>query len=79
MITGKLRRIELQLTPQIRVALAQFMAYFRSFWLEVVGPDRFCVFDAARRTNNDIESWHRIVNMIMGGAHLNFWEFIGKY
>lgn len=68
-----------QLTPQVRVALAQFMSYITSFWIERVGPERFSVCGDGRRTNNNVESWHRRLNQVMGGAHLNFWEFVGEY
>ena len=67
-----------QCPTHVKIALAQFLAYVKSFWLERVGPNRFSVCGDARRTNNNVESWHRRLNQIMGGAHLNFWEFVGK-
>lgn len=68
-ILDKIQGIQPAIGHEIRIALAQFVAYFRCFCIEVVGPERFCVFHAARRTNNDLGSWHRIVTLIMGGAN----------
>ena len=47
------------------------------YWGHVSSGDGDACGDA-RRTNNNVESWHRRLNQIMGGAHLNFWEFVGK-
>jgi hypothetical protein len=67
------------LPPNLRVPVSQFVAYVRSFWLERIGPERFCVFRHVNRTNNFLEAWHRILNALVGFAHPNLWVFLGKF
>jgi hypothetical protein len=64
--------------PETRVQLTQFLAYVRSFWLGRIGPDRFCVYNDANRTNNLLEAQHRLFNAIVGLAHPAPWLFLGK-
>ena len=59
--------------------MAQYLAYIRSFWFDRVGPQRFCVYNDVRRTNNLIEAWHRRLNEIMEVHHPNFWSFVGMH
>lgn len=63
---------------QVRLSVAQFLGYIRTFWLDRVGAPRFSVYNQVNRTNNLIESWHRGLNEIMMVAHPGFWVFIGK-
>ncbi len=64
--------------PETRVQLRQFVAYVRSFWLERIGPERFCVNRDANRTNKLLEAQHRLLNAIVGEAHPSPWLFVGK-
>jgi hypothetical protein len=63
---------------QVRLSVARFLGYIRTFWLDQVGAPRFSVYNQVNRTNNHIESWHRGLNEIMMVAHPGFWVFIGK-
>lgn len=63
---------------QSRVQLVQFVAYVRNFWLERIGPERFCVYRDANRTNNFLEAQHRLFNSIVGEPHPSAWMFLGK-
>ncbi|XP_074101990.1 uncharacterized protein LOC141529387 [Cotesia typhae] len=48
--------------------------YFRSYWLKIVKPERFSCYRNKNRTNNYIESYHRILRLKLG-SHPPIWEF----
>jgi hypothetical protein len=63
----------------VRIAMGQFLSYIRTFWLDRIGPARFSLHNQVNRTNNLIDSWHRVLNEIMMVAHPGFWRFMGEY
>lgn len=48
--------------------------YMQNYWFATVTPERFCVQGHSRRTNNEVEAFHRWFN---ARYHQNFWTFIG--
>jgi len=60
-----------------RNALETLFLYFEKYWMKIVGPRRFSVFRRGKRTNNDLESFHRLLNS-MTNAHPNLWQLISK-
>lgn len=61
-----------------RIRIRQFIDYIRSFWMERIGPIRFCVFMDLHRTNNLLEAFHSMLNDLMGNPRPNSWHFLGK-
>ncbi|EFX78671.1 hypothetical protein DAPPUDRAFT_105110 [Daphnia pulex] len=53
-------------------------AAYRENKAERIGPDRFCVYKDANRTNNLLEAQHRLFNAIVGLAHSAPWLFLEK-
>ena len=47
----------------------EVVAYYKRFWLEEIGPEMICQFDAANRTNNHAEAFHRGVGCAVQVAH----------
>ncbi|KAK4027857.1 hypothetical protein OUZ56_016998 [Daphnia magna] len=56
---------------ECRVRVNQFVQYIRSFWMEQIGPERFCVNMDNNRTNNQMEANHRSFNDHVGNPHPN--------
>ena len=52
--------------------------YVNVYWFGTVGPDSFSVFQAERRTNNDVESFHRWLNSRCANTRQKFWSFFSK-
>ena len=50
-----------------------------TFWYHEVTPEVFSVFEREHRTNNLVESWHKIFNVLCVVAHPNFWDFMRNY
>jgi hypothetical protein len=61
-----------------REKVEKIFRYVNVFWFGTVGPDRFSVFEAERRTNNDVESFHRWLNSRCANTRQNFWSFVSK-
>ncbi|KAK4009323.1 hypothetical protein OUZ56_018440 [Daphnia magna] len=61
-----------------RVRVNQFVQYIRSFWMECIGPERFCVNMENNRTNNQMEANHRSFNHNIGNPHPNPWYFLDR-
>jgi hypothetical protein len=53
--------------------------YFNEQWMKKEGVNAFCVFGHKNRTNNAIESFHRLLNNFLPSTHPNFWVFVGIY
>lgn len=66
-------------TAVTKEALARLFEYIGGYWFVTVGPERFSVYNEVRRTNNDVESWHRWFNDRCGNHHQNFWAFIANF
>jgi hypothetical protein len=64
---------------ETKAKLTQFLEYVRSFWLERIGLERFCVYRDLNRTNNVVEVQNRILYALVGVAHPTQWIFLGKY
>ncbi|XP_044590574.1 uncharacterized protein LOC123269110 [Cotesia glomerata] len=50
------------------------ISYFREYWLKVVKPERFNCYRKENKTNNNIESYHRVLRLKLG-SHPSIWEF----
>jgi hypothetical protein len=61
---------------EIVEAVENVFDYTQRFWLNRIGPIRFCVQGDPRRINNHLESFYRKLNKKMNVAHLNLWVFI---
>ncbi|XP_046685673.1 uncharacterized protein LOC124371386 [Homalodisca vitripennis] len=55
--------------------LAVFLNYVHRVWITGVGVESFSVYKQRRRTNNDMESYHRKLRDTMNTAHPNVWVF----
>lgn len=64
---------------QLIISISVPFRYFERYWLNQVTPQSFSVYRQVRRTNNVQESYHRILLQVVGTAHPNCWEFLGKY
>ena len=53
--------------------------YYKRFWIILIGPANFSVFESFATTNNHSEGHNKILNKRMGNKHLNIWEFSGGY
>uniref|UniRef100_T1J8C3 RING-type domain-containing protein n=1 Tax=Strigamia maritima TaxID=126957 RepID=T1J8C3_STRMM len=54
------------------------LLYIECRWIRIITPERFSVFDLIRRTNNDVESFHKTLLKRIGLSHPNIWEFMVK-
>ncbi|KAL7307778.1 hypothetical protein TKK_0000106 [Trichogramma kaykai] len=52
-----------------------FIEYIRNFWFTQVSPRNFCVWGAATRTNNAIESYHNVLLHNLG-ENPPFWKWL---
>ncbi|XP_046663077.1 uncharacterized protein LOC124355970 [Homalodisca vitripennis] len=55
--------------------LVVFLNYVHRVWITGVGVESFSVYKQRRRTNNDMESYHRKLRDTMNTAHPNVWVF----
>jgi hypothetical protein len=67
-----------QLKPGVQGddARRKIFAYMENFWLLRVGTHRFCVHNRKRRTNCDIESYHRGLLRMIKIVHPNLWLYL---
>ena len=68
--------VDYGLPDDVKANILVLLTYFRTFWMEIATPARFCVSVAVHRTNNFVEAWHMKVNTIAVTAHLSKWLFI---
>ncbi len=68
---------ESQLEPDEQNKIGHLFSYVCRFWLRRVGPAKLSVYDSRRRTNNDVESYHRNLGRRLS-IHSNVWTFLGK-
>jgi len=54
-----------------------FLRYLRRFWLGAVGPEVLSVYGQPRRTNNFVESFHRVLSRAVP-PHPNALLFLGN-
>ena len=54
---------------EYRDKFREVVAYYRRFWLDEIGPEMICQFDAANRTNNHAEGFHRVIGCAVQVAH----------
>ncbi|XP_039278391.1 uncharacterized protein LOC111053797 [Nilaparvata lugens] len=57
--------------------LQNLTAYVRRFWVGVIGVESLSTFGCARRTNNDLESFHAQL-LCAFGVNLDIWSFIRR-
>ena len=55
----------------------RFLEYYEKTWIKGYGPQAFSVFDQINRTNNSIESYHRVLNSKIRGK-LDVAAFLSK-
>ncbi|XP_067204809.1 uncharacterized protein [Linepithema humile] len=55
-------------------AILKFTVYLRRTWLPA--KEKVCVFNTPIRTNNIVESFHRVLFLRFGGIHPNIWQFL---
>lgn len=60
-----------------RLILNRFLSYYERKWLRQVTPEVFSVYNIRRRTNNNLESYHKTL-IDRFGLHSNIWTFSGK-
>lgn len=65
------------LSAPTRRIMGPLLRYYRRQWLRKVTPQIFSVHNYRRRTNNNIESYHRTLKDRFG-LHSNIWTFSGK-
>ncbi|XP_050435219.1 uncharacterized protein LOC126842335 [Adelges cooleyi] len=53
----------------------RYLDYFKTQWIQRVGPENFSVYGSARRTNNDQEVFHKLLNAQMNGPRPGIWHF----
>lgn len=53
----------------------RYVRYFETHWMERVGAANFTVFNSPRRTNNDQEVFHKLLNSYMDGNRPGIWHF----
>uniref|UniRef100_A0A2S2NAR0 Uncharacterized protein n=1 Tax=Schizaphis graminum TaxID=13262 RepID=A0A2S2NAR0_SCHGA len=54
---------------------SRYVRYFETHWIDRVGAANFTVYNSPRRTNNDQEVFHRLLNSYMGGNRPGIWHF----
>lgn len=59
----------------ISVYFQDLTAYYERHWLNVVGPQRFSVYNQSQRTNNALEAYHRVLGEFLMGYRRNIWIF----
>lgn len=64
-------------TPAITRHFAGLFHYIENYWLQRVTPQVFSVYGMTCKTNNVIESYHRVLGVRMG-VHPTIWQFTGK-
>ncbi|XP_043478481.1 uncharacterized protein LOC122508888 [Leptopilina heterotoma] len=69
--------IKANLLPQTQIAMLPFLNYFERQWIRRVTPNTFSVFMLPKRTNNDCESYNKILKQLFG-VHTNIWNFTTK-
>ncbi|XP_039299360.1 uncharacterized protein LOC111044042 [Nilaparvata lugens] len=57
--------------------LTRVIAYVRRYWVGVIGVESLSTFQAPRRTNNHLESFHTRM-LAAFGVNLDVWSFIRK-
>ncbi|XP_051158527.1 uncharacterized protein LOC127279909 [Leptopilina boulardi] len=62
------------LSAPTRRIMGPLLRYYRRQWLRKVTPQIFSVHNLRRRTNNNIESYHRTLKDRFG-LHSNIWTF----
>ncbi|KAG5892681.1 hypothetical protein JTB14_004878 [Gonioctena quinquepunctata] len=60
------------------VNLDLLLLYISSYWLGTIGPSRLSVYGLPRRTNNNLESFHKKIKLKLRIANPNIWSFISE-
>ncbi len=66
----------LDINQDSKERVARFKAYFYAYWLEKVTPEKLSVFDFARGTNNDSESYHSRIKSTVRQHKPNIYYFL---
>nr|XP_047142197.1 uncharacterized protein LOC124816603 [Hydra vulgaris] len=61
-----------QFSREIKIKLLAFKRYFESYWLNIVTPEGFSVYDLNHKTNNNAESLNRRLKSNTGDRHVGF-------
>ena len=56
--------------------LEKLLLYYEKYWLKQIGASRLSVYQNAKRTNNDLESFHSTLKKRFRLHNPNFWEFV---
>lgn len=67
-----------QLPIEIAIAVARYLQYIRSFWIERIGVERLAVDDQFTKTDDCVELFHRQL-IVHFGYRLELWEVIRKF
>lgn len=65
-------------SPEHSRIFREFFDYYDTQWLRKVTPRIFSVYGLIRRTNNSVESYHRVLVEKMA-PHPNIWDFTSMY
>lgn len=60
------------------VELSDIFKYIKNFWINIIHPNGFSVFGFNIQTNNYIENFHRMLNIVIG-PHPPIWTFWGEF
>jgi hypothetical protein len=63
-------------SAQADAAVKRIHTYMKSFWIMRVHPARLSVYGRTRRTNCDLESYHRGLANFIKTPHPNLWNFL---
>ncbi|XP_011313279.1 uncharacterized protein [Fopius arisanus] len=63
--------------PDIQAFFADLIQYFQDTWLGRFTPEKLSVYLCRERTNNKIESYHRVLHRRFG-QHPRIWQFAAK-
>ena len=63
-----------------KTAIVELKKYIKRRWIRKVRPAKLSVFEVQRRTNNDLESFHRWLRRCIpaAGAKCNVWTFVDR-
>ena len=57
--------------------IRQFLTYVEKTWISKAS--KVSVYKCPVRTNNAVESFHKLINRKLGGRHPNIWLFLGTF
>ena len=70
--------LKTHLPPDLLQIVQPVVIHFETYWLQTVGADGISVYDAVRRTNNNLEALNRVLRDWIG-LQPQLWHFLSKY